>query len=350
MRVIEQNILDVCLARLEAILAEAGVNPGQCEAPSGHDVDCVYRLPELGLSLLIEVKQSLRPYQVDGLAGRYQGWLTGPGDSRHERLLVVTRNLSLSSIEKCAAAGICVLDEEGNGFLRLPSLCYQKAIPRQRKSSSAPNSSAVFSPKASRLVRALLAHHPKAWNQTELADKTAVSESHASRMVARMVAADYVRRDKDKLRVVDPNRLLDDWAAAYRFDRHRRSRFGLAMGEYLQGLRKFRQEMQRQSIRFALTGWSAAYLNAPYGIPDSIVAYVDRLTGDIPFRALHPVESKGNVLLLLPNDEGVFQFTQPGEFGESVADVQAYLDLRSLPGRAAEQADVLREKRLAFEE
>jgi len=350
MDVREEHIAEMCLRKLDEILEDAGLGSGHREAACGPEFDCAYQVSGEGPRFLIEVKQSFRPHQVDRLADRYSQWLAPQDGLPRNLLLLLASRLPPSVIEKCSEMGVCALDEDGNGFLRLPSLYYQKSIHRERSAPSSPARSAVFSPKASRLVRAMLAQYPKAWNQTELAEKTGISESHASRMVAKMIDADYVRREKDKLRIVDPDRLLDDWAAVYRFDRHRRSRFALAMGEYLQGLRKFQQEMQRQNIRFAFTSWSSAYLNAPYGIPDSIVAFVDRLTADVPFRALHPAESKGNVLLLLPRDEGVFQFTQTGEFGESVADVQTYLDLRSLPGRASEQADVLREKRLIFEE
>ena len=68
----EQNIMDACRVRLARILETAGLKNGVREDNPGHDFDCVYRLPEQGFAFLVRVRQSLQPYQVDGLVGRYR--------------------------------------------------------------------------------------------------------------------------------------------------------------------------------------------------------------------------------------------------------------------------------------
>lgn len=345
MRAREQRMLAVCLGHLEKILEDGGLGKGEYEQPVHSQLDAVYRLPRQGVRFAIEVKQSLQPYQLEKLSSRRDPRADG------EFLLLVVPRVPRSVLSKCEELGLLVLDEEGNGHLRVPGLYYHRYAP-SKNGSSAPGArrSSVFSSKASRLVRAMLSDYPKQWNQARLAKQTGVTPGYVSKVVNRMVAEDYLRRDGDRLYVVNADRLLDDWAASYRFDRHRRSRFAIAMGDYLQGLRKFQQEMRKQSIRFAFTGWSAAYLRSPYGIPDSIVAYVDHLDKSVALKSLHPVDSKGNVLLLLPHDEGVFQFPEPEEPGDCVADVQCYLDLLGMPGRAPDQAQAVRESLLRFEE
>lgn len=349
MRVFERDILDSGIARLSEIFHQAGIDGDLCPAEAKTGLDAIYSLPNEEVRFYIEVKRSLHPHQVAGIADQYRQWLQGPEGTGRDLILVVAGDITRSSLDRCVELGVCVLAENGNGYVRFHRFMYKQFVPGKRMPARGGPGS-IFSAKASRLVRALLCRYPEPWDQSELAQVTGVSSGYVSSLVGKMLDADYIRRNRKKLRVVDPNRLLDDWASRYRFDRYRRSRFAMSMSEYLQGLRKFQQEMRRQSIRFAFTGWSAAYIISPYGTPDAIVAYVERLTGGMPFRALHPVENQGNVLLLLPREEGVFQFAQEGEFGPMVADVQCYLDLLSLPGRAAEQAEVLREKRLAFSE
>jgi hypothetical protein len=345
MRVREQGILETCIGHLERILAAGGLGRGLREQEVPRELDAVYRLPGRRIRFAVEVKLSIQPYQLEKLSSR-----RGP-NSDSEFLLLVVPSIPKSVLSKCEELGVLVLDEEGNGHLKVPGLYYHRYVPSKKgMPASGANRSSVFSSKASRLVRAVLSEYPRQWSQAELAKRTSVTPGYVSKVVNRMVAEDYLRRDNDRLRVVSADRLLDDWAARYRFDRHRRSRFAIAMSEYLQGLRKFQQEMRRQSIRFVFTGWSAAYQRSPYGIPDSIVAYVDRLTENIAFRSIHPVERKGNVLLLLPHDEGVFQFAESGEFGDCVADAQCYVDLLGMPGRATDQALTMRNKLLRFEE
>ncbi|MFO7870121.1 MAG: type IV toxin-antitoxin system AbiEi family antitoxin [Kiritimatiellia bacterium] len=349
MHAYERDILDSGIARLKEILHQAGIDGELCPGEAQPGQDAVYSLASEEMRFYVEVKRSLYPHQVAGIADQYPQWLQDPQGTREDLLLVMAGDITKSAFDRCVELGLCVIAGNGNGYVRFRRFLYKQFVPgKQRPERSGPSS--IFSAKASRLVRAFLCRYPEPWVQSELAEHAMVSPGYVSSLVSKMLDADYIRRDKKKLRVVAPDRLLDDWASRYRFDRHKRSRFAMSMGEYLQGLRKFQQEMRRQDIRFAFTGWSAAYLRSPYGVPDAIVAYVERLAAGMPFRALQPVESQGNVLLLLPQDEGVFQFVQEGEFGSMVADVQCYLDLLNLPGRAGEQAEVLREKRLGFSE
>jgi hypothetical protein len=350
MRAREQRILSAGLGHLERILEDGGLGRGERDSRGTGELDAVYCLPGRDVRFLIEVKQSLQPYQLAKLAERAEQYERQSKLSGHDSLLLMVPRVPQSVLLMCEELGLLVLDEEANGHLKVPGLYYHRYAPSKKDVSSGVRRNSAFSSKASRLVRAILAEYPRRWRQVELAEQTAVTAGYVSKVVNQMLKEDYLRRDRDRLRVVNADRLLDDWSASNRFDRHRRSRFAIAMGEYQQGLRKFQQEMRRQDIRFVFTGWSAAYLRSPYGIPDSIVAYVDRMPENVARKALHPVESKGNVLLLLPHDEGVFQFSQPGEFGDCVADAQCYVDLLGMPGRAPDQAQAMREKLLKFED
>ncbi|MBL7076630.1 MAG: hypothetical protein ISS31_04075 [Kiritimatiellae bacterium] len=346
----EETILESGIKRLGDMLDRSGFHGHHLRSPRSGESDGVFEVPCEGVTLYLEVRDSLHPYQVKQIVERNSQRLQREDGTNQKVLVVLVRDLTRSTLDQCIESGLCVLTEGGNGYIRFTRFLYHRFVPAKsrRKSSSGPGS--IFSAKASRIVRAMLARYPDPWSQSALVGEADISRGYVSSVVKKMLDADYVRRDNGRLRVVDPDRLLDDWAARYRFDRHNRSRFAISMGEYGQGLRKFQQEMRRHDIRCALTAWSAAYLRASYGSPDSIVAYVDRPVFSLNLRSLHEVEGKGNVLVLVPQDEGVFQFGQETDLGYVVSDVQCYLDLLNLPGRASEQAEVLREKRLDFKE
>jgi hypothetical protein len=64
---------------------------------------------------------------------------------------------------------------------------------------------------------------------------------------------------------------------------------------------------------------------------------------------LYPVVEKENVLLILPHDEGVFQFTRLVNGLVVASDAQIYIDLKRLPGRAGEQAEILRKRHMKWD-
>jgi hypothetical protein len=74
------------------------------------------------------------------------------------------------------------------------------------------------------------------------------------------------------------------------------------------------------------------------------MAFVDDVPRECEELGLYPVQDNENVLLIVPNDQGVFQFTQKIKGKKLVSDAQIYVDLKRLSGRAGEQANVLRDR------
>jgi len=148
----------------------------------------------------------------------------------------------------------------------------------------------------------------------------------------------------------DPDRLLDDWVAHYRFDRHVRKEYAISFNTYEEGLQKLSDELNRLKVKFAFTGWSGAFLKAPYGIPPLIMAYVGNIPDLHDSTVLFPVQPRqnGNVILYQPQDEGVFKFSEEANAFPVISAPQLYLDMSRMPGRAKEQAEALREKLLNY--
>ena len=80
------------------------------------------------------------------------------------------------------------------------------------------------------------------------------------------------------------------------------------------------------------------------------MAYVEKFPDLRDSSVLFPLQKgqNGNVLLLEPHDEGVFQFIEKQNDNPVVSAPQLYLDMSRMPGRAKEQAEAIREKLLNY--
>jgi hypothetical protein len=347
----EKDILEKGIERLRKLLDEHGLasRMNLRISEGGHNFawDAVIELPDTGQKLGVAAKSILHPGQIDKLLfdvgfdeATRRKWSGGPVP------LALTSRVSESAFDHCVKNGLNVLDLEGNVFLKLKGLCLERYRPAARNEKPR-IANTPFTAKGSRIVRALLANPGKFWRQKELADKTEMSTGYVSQIVRRLAADEFISPALlGEVRLNDPDRLLEEWASRCRFDRHRKRQYAANFATYEEGLRKVAGELKRGGVAFAFTGWSGAFLRAPYGIPPTIMAYVDRVPEPKDVSTLFPVEQEGNVLLYLPHDDGVLQFTQDVNDLPVVADVQLYVDLRNMPGRAKEQAEVLREKHL----
>ena len=340
------------MERLMQLLAEHGFTGRQSAivAP-GKDIawDTLIKLPEAGRTVGVVVKSSLYPGVIEQLLLRIgHGSKAGAAREKDPIPLVMTSRVSESSFEHCLKRGLNVLDLEGNIFLKLKGLCLERYRPMARNERPRVAGTA-FTAKASRLVRVLLAQPEKKWRQKDLAAATQMSTGYVSQIVGKL-AADGLISARGEVRLTEPDRLLDEWASRYRFDRHRKRSYAVNFAAYEEGLRKVADELERGGVHFAFTGWSGAFLRAPYGIPPAIMAYIDREPQPDSLSALFPVAREGNVWLYLPQDAGVLQVTQMAQALPVVTDAQLYVDLRTMPGRAREQAEVLREKCLQWKQ
>jgi hypothetical protein len=104
--------------------------------------------------------------------------------------------------------------------------------------------------------------------------------------------------------------------------------------------------------QYAITSFAASSLVAPFvrGVGSVEVYVPDAGAIDEWVKAmdLRPVESGGNIVLLLPYDTGVFYRAQNVEGKSLVGNIQLYLDLSDNPGRGREQADFLRKEKIGF--
>ena len=323
--------------------------------------------------LMVETVRFASPARLRGILSRVMDEVSSPAT----RVLVAVPYMSPKAASECRQAGVQFIDLCGNRYLDLPPWLLIDV-------SGCPNLfqrhhiSGAFSRKGSRITRALLGRR-ESWSQKELSEGVRLSEGYTSKVIQALEKEGFVRRGRGSIEVIAPDALLDAWQA--------RSKIGPGDRTLAYVWGQNRQEAERSlaqhlatipDLQFAFTGPSAAYELAPHADYRISGLYISRpLT--VQERTRHEIDlvNEGeNLWLVVPRDEGVFQFGSraegmPGEgpfcydwardgnvvhsgaaSGTGLTEVgipivnavQAYVDLWSFPGRSREAAEELKRK------
>jgi hypothetical protein len=215
----------------------------------------------------------------------------------------------------------------------------------------------LSTPEAARVIRALLA--PENANRSVWTQRAMLQETHPH--VSLGLVNKVVRHLRDEafveevansgFRLRDPLKLLFAWRNAYRFDRQeRRGYFTLLKSKELRnGLSQVGTQTGGHAV-YAV--FSAAELQAAHVRQPKTWLYLrDK---DVPrFARLveaKPVETGENLIVLIPDDEGVFYMSDGGFMGEGrmacTNAVQTYVDCWHAGGRGQEAAEAILEQRL----
>lgn len=332
----EDDILEDGFRVVETILAERGMEVPELEYSRDNRADVLLDMGET--KIVIEAKRRFHPSGVKQL----QSYTNDSAVA----LIVVADRISEKTLDACKQEGVCIVDLHGNGWLELPGFYYERFVPSASRNRPV-SSGTPFTAKASRIVRVLLEDPGRGWEQGTLIDETGVSQGYASKVIQLLKANGYIRINRgavDVIEVIAAEALLDDWAAHYRFDRHAIRNYAMSFKTYDVGLSKLDRSLHREQIKYAFTGWSAAHLSAPYGTSQQLMAYVDRFPES---DYIIPAQGRGNVVLYVPHDEGLLHSSINENGFKVVTGAQLYLDLLKMPGRASEQAAVVRDKLLS---
>jgi hypothetical protein len=199
----------------------------------------------------------------------------------------------------------------------------------------------LYSPKAERVLRVLLAAGKRNWRMQELADEAEVSLGQAANVKKLLLDREWLETDPDGLRLrslddaVLP--LLTEWAGNYRMERSTASEY-----YSLKPIPQTEADLAKAKVRLAFTGFSGAVRFAPAVRYQRVTAYVLGGRAALAQRiGLKAVPSGGNVTLIEPYDEGVFYGTRKVEGAPVVSPVQLYLDLIQTKGRGEEAASAI---------
>ncbi len=327
----------------------------------GFDVSATLPSSEGGrVALCVVCKRECRPSAFLAFAGKP---LSPPGRVSAAVPVLAAPVVSPRLAELCQERGWGWFDLAGNCLIDVPGVLYVERGGFPRVYAAPKPAANLGTPEAGRILRALLAPENAGtrWTQRSL-------QSHFENLPRPIpnpslgLVNKVIRHLRDEafledasgggFRVSDPVRLLFAWREAYRFDRHVRRRcFTLKKG---QALRDALAEFEAAAgPRAAYAAFSAAELQAPHVRQPKTWVYVAASVVEKFLRRLEAkeVDSGENLIVLIPNDEGVFYLCDRPRRGRArlpaTNPVQTYVDLWRSGGRGEEAAEALLEQVLA---
>lgn len=322
---------------LEAALKGAGLTPSPLSVCKNGPEKLELRIENIGKKTLLPIYWTLHPKRAA---------FADPEKRRAFAGLYLAPKIAEPLAKDLREWGINHADLNGRMFIRRNSLF----IDRDPKGTAFKNPESdlkLFTAKASRIPRVLLYRKSKTWTQNELRTITRTSPGFVSRILNALESAGYIRKDAPGSRagparysVSDFDQLLDAWVHADDF-RKRVSvyEYSILSNDPDQIASETRDAIGTQDIAF--TQWFAAWQRQPHATPSIVSGYVKK---DVPqrFELGRRVDAGGNLWLLVPKDEGVFQSTQIVRDFLCASDAQIYLDLAKAGLRGPEAAAELR--------
>lgn len=310
--------------------------------------DLVVRLEyeDLCFSLIIEaVAQNSLPVFKNKIAK-----LKAAADKQNDVVPVLAaRYLSPQRQILCHDEGICFIDLSGNVHIKYKSfhverIGFPNKFPEKRMGRG------PFSDKASLILRAILKGGRHLWGVRELAQTTKLNPGYVSRMAKELEGRKYITRVNSKLKLRDPEGILDDWVRNYNLKKNRAFGYFCMAASSADVLERLRSLEIPDNIVCALSVQAGANLVAPYAMFKEVHIYVENKRALAYFEKklnLSETEQGANLVLMFPYyKHSVFYDSRIVNKLRVVSDIQLYLDLYGYPARGLEQAEHLFDKKL----
>lgn len=299
-----------------------------------------------GKVFIAEIEQNAQPrflrntiFYLNEMKGRFPNY----------NPLVVTSYIGPRGRALCRREGVSYIDTLGNIGIFLKDEFILKesreSIKRERRDLKS-----LFSPRSTRIIRIILENPSRRWLLQEITSAAKVSLGQTYNVVKKLIDEAYLERTQKGLKLSQPSELLRQWSSVYSItEMNKIDSFYLSENVYKTLIKRLADIAEKENYSYAFTLFAGANFIIPYVRTPYVHLY---LLGDIDKFAqktnLKPVTSGGNVHLILPYDEGIFNPIQIIERVRVVGNVQLYLDLLNYPARGKEQAEVLREKVIRF--
>lgn len=330
-----------------ASLFEINQDDIRCRAMADKN-DCDFLVEVNDFMFWVEYRQTASAGPVAGAVEKLKSYANRLDDQNVP--LVVVPYMGRIGQDICRKGGMSWLDLSGNAKItahRLRIWCEGQPNKFSRRGRP-PN---VFAPKSSRIARQLLLHCRQFQSQAELARSTGLDDGYVSKLVRRLLRENLAERnDHGAVRPRDPELLLDAWASAYEFSRHRILKGHVSARSGSELVERLADKMERHKLEYAATGLGAAWLFTHFATFRLGTFFLRSLPTQAFMKEIgYWDEAKGaNTWFVIPSDEGVFHGSAEIDGIACVTEVQAYLDLMGHPERAKEAADELRKKTLRW--
>lgn len=266
---------------------------------------------------------------------------------RLDAVVVLAPYVSDSAGEILWNRGIGFWDQSGNCRLGSGNLYVERrGFPNRfvRKAAVA----TPFSRTGQRLLRALLdpLEVGRSWTMRELAKAAypGTSLGQTQTLVKGLEGWGYLTRTSEGVRVVDPEKLLRDWARDGKPLKGRKERYYTPLSQDTFRARFHTVVGDLGLIGHAcLSSFSAAAYHSPYVNQHRNFIYASKDVGALADALkMKPVSDGENVIALVGVDEGVFYGAGPNS-GLVTCPVQTFVDLMRAGGRGPDAADHLYE-------
>jgi len=242
------------------------------------------------------------------------------------------------------------VDLSGNCYLAFEHVLIEKEGKRNVRPSTRPLRS-LFAPRATRVVRVLLAEPSRPWRLEELAKAAAVSLGHSHNVVKRLEDLRWVERDEaQRIHLGKPADLLQGWGESYTYRTNDIASYFVPERVTRKLMADLARALTAEGRRYAFTLNAGLSLVAPQTRLGAVHCYLE---GDpAPIAAalgLHPAgEADGGLHLMAPYDPGVFYGLLDKAGLKVVSLPQLYADLVHYERRGPEQAEHLRREAMGY--
>ena len=246
--------------------------------------------------------------------------------------------------------GLGFVDLSGNCYLAFEHVLIEKEGKRNVRPSTRPLRS-LFAPRATRVVRVLLAEPGRSWRLEELARAAAVSLGHSHNVVKRLEDLRWVQRDDgQRIHLSKPADLLHAWAESYTYRTNEIASYFVSERVTRRLMADLARAATAEGRRYAFTLSAGLSLVAPLTRLGVVHCYLEGDPGPIAASlGLHPAgEADGALHLLAPYDPGVFTGLLDKAGLKVVSLPQLYADLARYERRGAELAEHLRREAMGY--
>jgi len=302
-------------------------------------------------TFVARMKTTVRPSDLPWLLNALNDALTAV-NAKQARSLVLTGRMTKRTLRKLREQGVSYFDAAGNLCLfglnfHLQQTGHNAALQLDTGAKAPFN---LGSLKVGRVVRALLADKPEKGHRVRrLAKDVGIGAGYASTVLRSLSHAGFLRREGNSFLLESAADLLDEWASQPRRfadSVHKYSVPALSPEELEEQVRSV---CERKGLRHAFTLWSAVNLMSPSVLNPLVAVYCSE-PGELEdgLQRAKPVARGENLWVMVPRDEGVYQFLQQVDGFTTVHPVQLYYDLMHAPHRGKGAAEILREAVIGY--
>jgi hypothetical protein len=300
----------------------------------------------IGKNFLVEIKTNTEPrflrnaiYHIKNLIPEFPEYypmiisiFIGPGGRE------LLRKEEISYMDTIGNIGLFLKD----GFILIES---KESIKKESKELKS-----LFAPKSSRVIRIMLENSSKSWRFEELSNISVTSIGQVHKVIKKLENEELIKKDEEGIKLSRPSELLNRWSSTYNIiQENKTDSYYISENSNEKIIEKLVNIASKEKFTYSFTLFAGANMIIPYIRTQQIHLYLSGNKDEFVKKSgLKPVTSGGNVHIITPYDEGIFNPIQTINKIKVVGNIQLYLDLVNYPARGKEQAEILREKIIGF--